>query len=346
MMSKVILLLVTCFFLPSVCAAESPPPSSAASGAVNGQMSLPLFLANLHNPNDFSLFANGGWDGNWYVGFNTCWIQKVVVPDGNFRRAFLGARLGRMKNFQPQGKAPWEKKAFPGEIYIAVSSTGSWSRAQSYFLTSTEDIPLEPDPENAVEGVGESRWFWTEIPMKLLKQRGEHFIALWSPTEKLNSVSSSPILAAGWGTKDVDSWVDHDVKGMPPADPAKVFSTPVTVFEPAIAMKLVPSEAPSGEPRVKIVKVDDGILRGKQPAPKIVWSAVEGESIERAWIEVSTDTRNWGRYGRYAWNAPYCFTLKMNEVPIGKDGKTWVRVLASDSFENVGASGPVNLFEK
>src|SRR4051794_30165180 len=40
----------------------------------------PVFMADLANPNDFSVFANGGWDGNWYVGYNTCWIQKLSVP--------------------------------------------------------------------------------------------------------------------------------------------------------------------------------------------------------------------------------------------------------------------------
>src|SRR5258706_15995411 len=27
----------------------------------------PIFIAQGPNPNDYSLFANGGWDGNWYV---------------------------------------------------------------------------------------------------------------------------------------------------------------------------------------------------------------------------------------------------------------------------------------
>ncbi len=45
---------------------------------------MPLFIADLPNPNNFSLFANGGWDGSWYVGFNTCWMQKLAVPKGNY----------------------------------------------------------------------------------------------------------------------------------------------------------------------------------------------------------------------------------------------------------------------
>src|SRR3989338_5805148 len=74
----------------------------------------PVFVADLPNPNDFGLFANGGWDGNWYIGYNTCWVQMLTVPEGKYQRAFIGAKLGRMKNYQPQGKPSWEKKAYDG----------------------------------------------------------------------------------------------------------------------------------------------------------------------------------------------------------------------------------------
>ena len=131
-------------------------PLWAQAAPSTGTVSYPLFIADLANPNDFSLFANGGWDGNWYVGYNNCWVQKLAVPEGGYRRAFIGARLGRMKNYPPPGKAPWEKKADDGEIYMAISSTASWTRAQSFFLVGTGDIPLEPDLENAVEEAGES----------------------------------------------------------------------------------------------------------------------------------------------------------------------------------------------
>lgn len=349
------------FFLLSTLNSRLSTCLWAQELSVPQETDIPAFLADLPNPNDFSLFANGGWDGNWYVGFNTCWMQKISVPAneniqrtggealrvGGSLRAFIGAKLGRMKSFQPPGKAPWERKSVPGEIYMAISSTPSWNRAQSYFLTSTEEIPLEPDGEVTFEGVGESKWFWTEIPLKLVNLKGDNYLALWSPTEKLNSVSSAPILAAGWGTKEVDSWVSHEIKGFPPTDPAKAVSTPITVFEPAIALKLVPTQnSAESKPKVKIAKIEDGKARGKSPPAKVIWSSVEGVSIERAWIEISTDAKKWNRSGRPVWNAPFCFTLKTEEVPIGKDGKTWVRVGAANQLENVGVSEPVNIFER
>ena len=162
----------------------------------------------------------------------------------------------------------------------------------------------------------------------------------------MTSVSSAPILAAAWGNKEVNSWVSHEIKGVPPQDPAKALSTPITIFEPAIALKLVPKRTEELKPQVKIVRVEDGEARGKTPAPKVVWGSVSGESVDRAWVEISTDNKKWNRYVQPAWKAPFCFTIKTEEIPIGPDGKTWVRLGSADAFENVGVSEPVNLFER
>src|SRR4051812_24400091 len=71
--------------------AGSEPAASASAD-------YPVFVAKASNPNDYSLFANGGWDGNWYVGYNTCWIKKLpAIPLGHYARAYIGAKLGRMK---------------------------------------------------------------------------------------------------------------------------------------------------------------------------------------------------------------------------------------------------------
>ena len=48
----------------------------------------PVFVAQVPNPNDYVLFANGGWDGNWYVGYNNGWIKKLpAIPKGNYAHA-------------------------------------------------------------------------------------------------------------------------------------------------------------------------------------------------------------------------------------------------------------------
>ncbi len=307
-----------------------------------------LFLADLPNPHDFSLFANGGWDGNWYVGYNTCWMQKITVPEkANIARAFVGAKLGRMKNASVPGRPPWEKEALPGEIFVALSSSPSWPRKQALLLTKTDDIPFEPDFENAIENAGSAQWFWREIPVSQIRFGGDNYIALWSPTPYFTSVASAPILAAGWGDKEANSWLSSDVKGNPPSNPEKALATPLTVFEPAIALKLIPKLPDNAAPpKVKITRILRGKARGKYPAPIVLQCSVKGDSIERAWVEISTDAATWRRFGKPVYSAPFTLSVRMEDVPMGRQGKTWVRAAAADAFENAGASEPVNLFER
>jgi hypothetical protein len=153
-------------------------------------------------------------------------------------------------------------------------------------------------------------------------------------------------LASGWGGKELNSWLGSDMKGLPPAKPSLSALTPLTVFEPAIAIKLIPVQKEKKFPIVKINKIEDGKPMEKYPAPKVVWSSVEGDSLDRAWVEISTDTATWTRFGRMAWNAPFTFTIKTHEIPIGPTGATWVRVQAVDIHENAGTSDPVNIFER
>ena len=327
---------VSLLFLSSALLAAAAP-----SGAQPPEPPSPIFLADLPNPNDFTLFANGGWDGNWTVGYNACWIQRISVPEGDYARAYVGARLGRMKNFRPEGKAPWEKKAYPGVIYMAAASTSDWSRAESVPLASTEDIPYEPDAASAVSGTGESRWFWAEVPLKALRPGQDHYLALWSPTPVIDPADHSPVLAAGWGTREVNSWVWRDGKGTYPKKPET--ATSLTVFEPAIALKLVPAFSGTEEgPKVKITGIREGKPKGKKPAPMIVWSEVEGRSVEKAWVEVSADGKKWSRAGTQAWSAPYVFTLEIEQIPPG--GKAQARVRAMDGRGNAGASPAAGIF--
>ncbi|MBD3271747.1 MAG: hypothetical protein GF384_04315, partial [Elusimicrobia bacterium] len=125
----------------------------------------PVYSADLPNLSDFSLFANTGWDGNWFVGYSKVWIQKIDVTRDkkNFAKTFIGAKLGRMKTQMVDGKPEWESEAVPGSIYIAISSTPTWTKDQQFFLVSTYDIPYEGHHEVAMQKTAESRWFWAEI---------------------------------------------------------------------------------------------------------------------------------------------------------------------------------------
>ncbi|OGS18562.1 MAG: hypothetical protein A2219_00525 [Elusimicrobia bacterium RIFOXYA2_FULL_50_26] len=298
---------------------------------------LPVYVSELSNINDYGIFANGGWDGSWYAGFNVCWIEKLPgPPPGQYRKAFVGAKLGRMKTRPAAGKPSWEKEAIPGQIYVSVASTPAWKSSQGYFLCSSQDIPLEPDPENALEGVGESRWFWTEVPLESLSLAEPNYVALWSPTPYFVSSASSPVLAGGWGSQELNSWLNNDVRGYPPINASSSLKTGITVFEPAIAIKLIP-KGTEQEIAVTIVDIKDG---RKNTANKTFIASVSGNQIEKAWLEASSDGKIWQKQGRFVYGPPYAFTLKADALP---RGKAQVRCAASDIWENTGHSQPLEI---
>jgi len=309
----------------------------------NKSIPLPVYVSALPNINDYNLFSNGGWDGNWYIGYNTCWIKKLSgIPKGNYRKAFIGAKIGRAKTEPKPGRPIWEKEHIKGDIYIGISSTPAWRSDQRYYLVSNEDIPLEGDWENAVEGVGESRWFWCEVPVNSINFEGANYIAIWSPSEYFISNASAPILCGGWGTKteEITTWLNDEIQGTPPIQPEISLKTQITVFEPALAIKLIP-ENTEQELKVKITGICDG---KKGTLSKVVFVLIDGIEIERAWIEaisaseLETDNR-WKKITSYLYNPPYIFTiypLKM-EFP---EGKIYIRAVCEDIWSNIGYSAP------
>jgi hypothetical protein len=297
------------------------------TGAVSGQAErrLPVYVSELSNLNDYSLFANAGWDGNWYVGFNVCWMEQLPAPaPGDYSRVFVGVKLGRMKTRPAPGKASWEKEPIPGSIYVAVSST------------DTRDIPLDGDPVNAAEGVGEACWFWAEVPVADINFRGPNFVALWSPTEYLVNAASSPIIAGGWGGQKINSWMNNDIKGYAPLVPSTSLKTPITMFEPAIALKLIPAGSEQTI-TVEIDEIKDG--RGQTPQKTMVANVI-GDGIEKVWLELSTDGVSWEKHGQFVYRPPFMFTLKPQTIAPG----AWkIRCSASDIWSNSGASSSVDI---
>ncbi|MBN1824592.1 MAG: hypothetical protein JW803_09775 [Endomicrobiales bacterium] len=309
----------------------------AVQRAATAELPLPIYVCELSNINDYSLFANGGWDGNWYVGFNVCWMEEFKeIPQGEYSRAFIGAKLGRMKTRPVPGKPIWEKEPIPGRIYLSLSDKPSWKPSQAVFLCDTQEIPLEGDWENALEGVGESRWFWAEVPVKKINFRGSTFIALWSPTEYFISTASSPILAGGWGGARVNSWMNNDVQGYAPLNLNTSLKTGISTFEPAIAIKLVPENCYQ-EIAVRIVDVREG---REKTSNKTFVVSVTGSGIEQVWLEVTDENGAWAKHGRSVYAAPYMLTLKAGALPAGKQS---VRCAASDIWGNAGYSTPVEI---
>ncbi|MEW6039980.1 MAG: hypothetical protein AB1633_00475 [Elusimicrobiota bacterium] len=303
----------------------------------------PVYVCNLPNINDYDIFASGGWDGNWYVGYNVCWIVRLYIPEElnreRFSRFFIGAKLGRAKTRKIDKRPSWEREPIPGSVYIAISSTSAWKSNQRYFLVSTLDIALEDDFENALEGTGEARWFWADVAPEQVNFDGPNFIALWSPTEFFVSRDTSPILAGGWGAKGGESntWLNDEIQGSPPIEPSTTLKTPISVFEPAIALKLIPSGDPQ-EIIVSIETVNDGRRNTQE---KVIRTAVYGNNIERVWMEVEDKEKSvYKKIWRYIYNPPYIFTLKPAYLA---EGKVKLRVAAQDVWGNTGFSEPIEL---
>ena len=340
----------------------------------------PVIIAEVENLNDFALFATSGWDGNWYVGYNHAWITRLPrTPEGNYVKAYLGAKLGRAKNvigrqleraknhFERLKNLSEEKREasakqlkyenfkeinkkikelekklsspHSGKIYIGINSSTRWDKKHSFFLISEEDVPVEGDPEEALEGVGEARWFWVEIPLGLVSFDEENYVAIWSPDENFNSAQVSPILASAWGSKEVNTWLDQESKGKPPSS----LSRSVTIFEPALAIKLV--QANEKGVSVEIINIGDG---EEIKEKRVVTASVSGGDIVKAWLEVSHDkstkqAKKWTRAGRLAFAVPYSITLDPTNL---EEGMYHLRVGAEDFWGNVGYSRSIKISVK
>ncbi|MBN1383718.1 MAG: hypothetical protein JW983_02390 [Elusimicrobia bacterium] len=314
-------------------------------------ISYPVYICAADNPNDYRLFANSGWDGFWYVGYNRVWIERVPIPENMsvYKKAFIGAKLGRMKSTQVyrNGKAALDKRAIPGDIYMAISSTISWQKSNWKFLAVTDEIPFEGDNEIAIEQTGESQWFWTEVPFDEINFGEENYIALWSTSAQLTDTSNSPILAAAWGNKEANSYLRDKIEGVPP----QVFSTStlasgLTIFEPAIAIKFVP-EMPQ-KINIGLMGISDGEeISGK----KVIYTSILGNEIQKAWLDVSSDGKIWEKHGLNIYTAPYIFSLNPKKAPFDsvsfekeKSHKFYIRISAVDIWENTGTSTPISIF--
>jgi len=308
-------------------------------------IALPTYISDLANLNDYSVFATNGWDASWYVGFNLCWIEEFNLPQKQgTQKAYVGVKLGRAKTYTPEGKPRWQKETVPGSIYIALSSSPVWKASDSLFLCTTEEIPLEGDKENATDGTGEARWFWTQVPMDKINFEGKNFVAIYSPSESLSKPENCPIIAGGLGTGEVKSWINNDVKGYAPLDRETSLKTPIASFKPAIAIKLIPQNT-SQEISIEISQI---LPSDSNTANKTLVLKVNGQAIEKLWLEYTTDmknmqengTANWQKTGKAIYGIPYMLTLKPSALP---NGDVSVRVAASDEWGNIGYSKTINI---
>lgn len=290
------------------------------------QSPVPFYVSLQKDLNQYYLYANGGFNADWYVGYDSCWIVKLPpVAVSNFAKAYIGAKLGRAKIMSYP--ASWDKNPIPGKIYMAISNTPSFSLENTYYLIDNSDIPLEPLPNDYLDGVDSAQWFWVEVPLSSISADNPNYLAIWSSSMYFVSSSSSPIIAGGISNdREENVWLNKSIKGNPPSGKG-VLETQIHGIKPAIAIKLIPAN----EYRVLIkgfrVEVDNEKIIGS-------FSAI-GVDIRSAWIELSYDKFDWQRVTRFFFRPPYSFTLKRADMSLEM---FYLRAAAVDGLENVGYS--------
>lgn len=318
------------FAAPAVAApADGLPPALSTSVVV------PTILTLAPGVHDYSRFADGGPDANWYVGFNNAWIVKLPpAPAGEFQHAFVGAKIGRAKT-RPNPDKPWVREIIPGKVYVGVSQTPSWTSEQSFFLAETSDIPADADPQARVDGVGAAEWFWAEVPLSMISFTSPNYVVVWSPTNYFTRASTAPILAAAepdndGSPRETRAWNNHSILGVPPRSAASSLETPISNIYPALAIKLVPPG-----PDEPAVSVNDLAVARAGKRVLVRFSAA-GEDVTEGWVEASRDRLDWERVSKYQRRPPYEFSLPAEKSPAG----LYVRGAARDVSGAVGYSDP------
>lgn len=313
-----IILIFSVFFIFNALSYAQPDASSEAKHPV------PVYVSLIPDLNQYYLYADGGWDGSWYVGYNSCWIVKLPpAPPGNYAKAFIGAKLGRAKTTSIAGK-PWERIPCPGKIYMGLSQFPSFSSKRTYFLIEGGDIPLEPVPNDNIKGVGSSQWFWAEVPLKHISMDNPNFLAIWSSSEYFLSNSSSPILAGAESPRRMENvWLNRSIMGVPPRDVSEALETPVYYLQPAMVIKLIPQNEYKVLIRGFMARIDSRNII-------LSFSAI-GQDVRAGWIELSHDKFYWQRISKVITRPPYSFTLKKDNLP---DDVYYFRAAAVDTLEN------------
>jgi hypothetical protein len=284
------------------------------SGYTYSDSSKVQFIAELPSPGEFTLFANGGWTGNWYVGYNHGWVSELPpVKKEGFVKFYIGARIGRAKTNQ-QIKEVLSKNEEskddiapgPYSILIGVSGSKEERPEKGLILTKTDRIPMEGSAVAALENVGESRWFWLEIDKKLLSSDFKNYIHLWSNDKELNSVETAPILAGGVGSNDRENSYLFKIDG------EKKDIKTIKFFEPALAIKFVGNNVPV--PKVEISNF------GSHPVDamkQIIETEVSGDYITEVGVQLDSGS-GWKNTEKVISNPPYNLIFNFKDLVPGK----------------------------
>jgi hypothetical protein len=279
--------------------------------------------------NQYYQYANGGWDGNWYVGHNSCWIVKLPpISTRNYKKAFIGAKLGRAKTARNSGDKPWMSIPLEGKIFMALAQKAGFTSRDSYMLVENPDIPVESPKNESSVMAGHSQWFWVEVPLNKISAYKPNFLALWSNANEFISSDNSPIVAgANTNGMGLSAWLNRSGKGAPPRDASKALEIPLKGIAPALAVKLVPKN------NLK-VEIHNFEVEYTKHGLFVSFDA-GGQDIYRGWIEISHDRFHWSKLSRFIFGPPYMITLYKENLP---EGVFYIRTAAADTLENTAYS--------
>jgi hypothetical protein len=191
---------------------------------------------------------------------------------------------------------------------------------------------MEPLQKDNIKNVDGAKWFWTEIPINKISSETDNYIAVWSQSKSFTDSSNSPIIAAGFLSDDKENvWLNHSISGaLPPHQSA--LETPIYGIKPAIVIKLIPQND------YKVI-IKNFSYELKKEKFIFNWNTI-GTDVYKNWFEISYDKLEWQKYTPNIYNPPYFYSFKKEELP--KD-IFYLRVCATDIFENKGCSNPVNI---
>ncbi|OGS52282.1 MAG: hypothetical protein A3J79_03245 [Elusimicrobia bacterium RIFOXYB2_FULL_62_6] len=316
------LLTLLLLLLAGPAGAQAPDEKAAAVKL----LPVPSYRALVQDMSRFYMYANGGFNADWYVGYNNCWIIRLPpMSVGQYAKAFIGAKIGRAKI--ASWPMSWDKTVVPGKIYLAINQDPVFNSDHMYFLVASSDLPLEPLPNDSLDGTDSAQWFWTEIPLSRISAEKPNYLAAWSSSRYFTASSSAPIIAAAQSDDTVENvWLNRAIRGNPPGGEG-VLETPISGLKPAMAIKLVPKN----DYRV-IIKGFQAEMEGDRVL--VSFSAI-GEDIRAAWLELSYDKFDWQKVSRLMFRAP--FFMSFTREQLSKD-MFYMRAAAVDALENTGYS--------
>ncbi len=293
------------------------------------------YVSLIKDISEYYLYANGGFDADWYIGYNNAWIINLgPIDTTGFKKAYIGVKLGRAKN-KSYPKSD-DIEPFEGRIMISISQSPVFP-SYSYVLCELKDIPMEPIESESLKKVDSSKWFWTEIPLNKISSVKDNYIAVWANAKELTSSAKSPIIAAGYLDDGIENvWINHSIRGSMPSNETAC-EMAVSGIKPAIVIKLVPEN----DYKV-VIKNFDYFKEGEKMI--FSWNAI-GTDIYKSWIEISYDRLEWKPFTNYLYSPPYFISYRVDDLP--KD-IFYLRSCAQDVFENVGCSShiSINLLKK